>query len=61
VNGRNGISWDQRFAYDIWYVDNLSFGLDIKILFLTLVKVLKAEGISSGTTATMERFRGNSE
>jgi len=59
VNGRNTISWKQKFAYDIWYVDNISFWLDIKILFLTALKVLKAEGISSETSMTMEKFRGN--
>ncbi len=59
VNGRNTVLWPQRFAYDIWYVDHLSFGLDIKILFLTVLKVLKAEGISSETSVTMEKFNGN--
>lgn len=58
VNGRNTISWEQRFEYDLYYVDNLSFVLDIKILFMTLVKVFKREGISSGTSATMEEFKG---
>jgi undecaprenyl phosphate N,N'-diacetylbacillosamine 1-phosphate transferase len=60
VNGRNAISWQQKFAYDVWYVDHQSFGLDIKILFLTIAKVFKAEGISSATSATMEKFNGNS-
>ena len=59
VNGRNAISWPQKFAYDVWYVDHVSFWLDIKILFLTVVKVFKAEGISSATSVTMEKFRGN--
>lgn len=59
VNGRNAISWQQKFEYDVWYVDNLSFGLDIKILFLTIKKVFKREGISSDTSATMEAFKGN--
>jgi undecaprenyl phosphate N,N'-diacetylbacillosamine 1-phosphate transferase len=59
VNGRNAISWKQKFELDAWYVDHLSFWIDIKILLLTLVKVLKAEGISSETSATMEKFRGN--
>jgi undecaprenyl phosphate N,N'-diacetylbacillosamine 1-phosphate transferase len=58
VNGRNAISWEQKFAYDVWYVDHRSFGLDVKILFLTVAKVFKAEGISSGTSVTMEKFRG---
>ena len=59
VNGRNTISWQQKFEYDVWYVDNLSFRLDIKILFLTLLKVLRREGISQTGHATMEIFRGN--
>jgi lipopolysaccharide/colanic/teichoic acid biosynthesis glycosyltransferase len=59
VNGRNAISWEEKFAYDVWYVDHISFGLDIKILFLTVIKVFKAEGISSATSVTMEKFRGN--
>jgi len=59
VNGRNTLSWHQKFAYDTWYVDHISFALDIKILFLTVVKVLKAEGISSESSVTMEKFLGN--
>lgn len=59
VNGRNALGWPERFACDVWYVDNISFALDIKILFLTVVKVFKAEGVSSGTSVTMEKFRGN--
>jgi lipopolysaccharide/colanic/teichoic acid biosynthesis glycosyltransferase len=59
VNGRNTVSWPQKFAYDVWYVDHVSFWLDIKILFLTVMKVFKAEGISSTTSVTMERFHGN--
>ena len=59
VNGRNAISWGQKFAYDVWYVDNVSFMLDMKILFLTVLKVFKAEGISSADSVTMEKFRGN--
>ena len=61
VNGRNAISWQQKFALDVWYVDHQSFELDLKILFLTIVKVFKAEGISSATSVTMEKFRGNNE
>ena len=60
VNGRNAISWDQKFAYDVWYVENISFSLDIKILFLTAKKVVVREGISQEGAATMEAFRGNS-
>jgi undecaprenyl phosphate N,N'-diacetylbacillosamine 1-phosphate transferase len=59
VNGRNAISWSQKFSYDIWYTKNISFSLDIKILMLTILRVVKAEGISSETSATMERFTGN--
>lgn len=60
VNGRNTVLWPQRFAYDVWYVDHISFWLDLKILFLTVLKVLRAEGISSETSVTMEKFNGNS-
>jgi undecaprenyl phosphate N,N'-diacetylbacillosamine 1-phosphate transferase len=59
VNGRNTISWEEKFKYDLWYVDRISFLFDLKILFLTLFKVFKAEGINSATAATMEKFRGN--
>ncbi len=59
VNGRNAVAWEQRFAFDVWYVKNQSFALDIKILFMTVLKVFRAEGISSGTSATMERWTGN--
>lgn len=59
VNGRNAISWKQRFEYDVWYVNNVSFALDLKILLMTFRNVAKSEGISSGTSVTMEKFRGN--
>jgi lipopolysaccharide/colanic/teichoic acid biosynthesis glycosyltransferase len=59
VNGRNAISWQEKFAYDVWYVDNLSLSLDIKILLKTIEKVFKREGINSGTLVTMEEFKGN--
>ena len=59
VNGRNTISWQQKFEYDVWYVDNLSFILDLKILLLTIKKVFVRDGISSKTNATMEKFTGN--
>ena len=59
VNGRNAISWKQKFDYDVWYVDNISFGLDIKIFFLTIKKVFVREGISAEGQATMEPFKGN--
>lgn len=58
VNGRNAISWNEKFRYDVWYVDNISLMLDVKIIFMTIVKVFKSEGISAEGSATMERFRG---
>jgi lipopolysaccharide/colanic/teichoic acid biosynthesis glycosyltransferase len=58
VNGRNAISWQQKFAYDVYYVDNVSLMMDIKILFLTVKKVFVSEGINSATSATMEKFTG---
>ena len=58
VNGRNTISWEKKFEYDVWYVDNRSFSLDMKIVWMTVVKVFKREGISSATSATMEKFAG---
>ena len=59
VNGRNAISWDQKFEYDVWYVDHLSFLLDCKIVWRTIKKVIIREGISSDTSVTMEPFKGN--
>ncbi len=59
VNGRNAISWEEKFNLDIWYVDNLSFYLDLKILILTIKKVFFSEGISGAGSATMEKFKGN--
>ena len=59
VNGRNAISWEKKFEYDVWYVDNLSLTLDIKILYLTILKVLKSEGITQEGNVTMEAFRGH--
>jgi len=61
VNGRNGLSWEEKFKLDIWYVDNWSMLLDIKILFLTLIKVVKREGISAEGFATMPEFKGSKE
>lgn len=58
VNGRNTISWEQKFEYDVWYVDNISFLLDLRIAFMTVRNVVKSEGISSATSATMEKFTG---
>lgn len=60
VNGRNAITWEEKFDLDVWYVDNWSLWLDIRILFLTLVKVLKREGISADGWATMPEFTGSS-
>lgn len=59
VNGRNAISWQKKFEYDVWYVDNISAALDLRIILLTIRNVLKSEGISSETSATMEKFTGN--
>lgn len=59
VNGRNAISWYQKFAYDVWYVDHISFALDMKIFFMTIKKVFVREGISQDGQATMEVFKGN--
>lgn len=58
VNGRNAISWKEKFRYDLYYVENLSFGLDVKIFFTTILKVFKAEGISGRGVATSEKFNG---
>ena len=59
VNGRNAISWQQKFEYDVWYVENCTFVLDCKIVLLTLKKVFKSEGISARDSATIEEFKGN--
>ncbi|MFQ3576870.1 MAG: sugar transferase [Cytophagales bacterium] len=59
VNGRNSISWEDKFEADLFYVENLSFSLDLKIIWLTILKVFKREGISSKTSVTMEKFKGN--
>lgn len=59
VNGRNAISWEQKFALDVWYVQHQSFVLDLKILFLTVKKVFVSEGINTQGQATTERFKGN--
>lgn len=58
INGRNAISWDEKFALDVWYVDNQSLWLDLKIIGLTIRKVLKREGISAAGEATMPKFTG---
>lgn len=59
VNGRNAISWDKKFELDVWYVQNISFILDCKILFKTVLKVLKSDGINAVDAATIEPFNGN--
>jgi lipopolysaccharide/colanic/teichoic acid biosynthesis glycosyltransferase len=59
VNGRNALDWQKRFELDVWYVDHLSFWLDVRIVFKTIMKVLKSEGVNSATSATMEKFTGN--
>jgi lipopolysaccharide/colanic/teichoic acid biosynthesis glycosyltransferase len=59
VNGRNSISWQRKFELDVWYVDNQSLHLDIKIMLLTLVSVVRRDGISSDSYVTMEDFKGN--
>lgn len=59
VNGRNAISWEEKFELDVWYVENRSFWLDIKILFMTVLKVFKSEGISQDGQATMTKFEGS--
>jgi len=59
VNGRNAISWKKKFELDVFYVDHLSFWLDLKILLLTIQKVFVREGISADNSATMEKFKGN--
>lgn len=61
VNGRNAISWQEKFNLDVEYVDNYSFFMDIKILFMTVINVFKRDGISSETSATMEEFMGNDD
>lgn len=61
AHGRNAVSWDEKFKMDVWYVDHVSFKVDIGILFATIKSVLKHEGISSETSATMEEFMGNEE
>lgn len=59
VNGRNALSWDEKFKLDVWYVDNQSFLLDLKILFMTIKKVVVKEGISAEGNVTMSKFTGN--
>ncbi|MDA1476478.1 sugar transferase [Bacillus changyiensis] len=58
INGRNKVTWEEKFELDVWYVDHRSFFLDLKILFLTVVKVLKSDGISQDQHVTVEKFTG---
>ena len=60
VNGRNAISWEQKFIYDVWYVDNQSFLMDVKILLLTVKKVFNRDGINGKGEVTMSKFTGKS-
>ena len=59
INGRNSISWKQKFEYESWYVNNISFWTDFRIILLTVIKVFRAEGISGKGVATSEKFNGN--
>ena len=59
INGRNTLTWEQKFNYDVWYVDNISFTLDLSILLRTVRKIIVSEGINSETSATMDKFTGS--
>jgi undecaprenyl phosphate N,N'-diacetylbacillosamine 1-phosphate transferase len=59
VNGRNAISWEKKFEYDVWYVDHLSFATDVKIIFRTIAKVFRKEGVNANALVTMEKFTGS--
>jgi lipopolysaccharide/colanic/teichoic acid biosynthesis glycosyltransferase len=59
INGRNTITWEEKFELDCFYVDNISFKMDMKIVLMTIQKVLKRDGVSSGSSVTMEKFRGS--
>jgi len=59
INGRNNISWNEKFILDIWYVNNVSFMLDVKIFFITIIKVFRKEGISAKNNVTMSKFTGD--
>ncbi len=61
INGRNALSWQEKFAYDVWYVDNWSFALDLKILLQTVAKVLRSEDINNEASATMTEFLGTAQ
>ena len=59
VNGRNGITWDKKFSLDIWYIDNQTIWLDIKILLMTIKKIILRDSINQNKSVTMEKFKGN--
>ncbi|MDQ6981930.1 MAG: sugar transferase [Mariprofundus sp.] len=59
VNGRNAIGWEEKFDYDVWYVDHHSFLLDLKILWMTMLKVVRSDGVAQSGHVTMEKFRGS--
>jgi len=61
VNGRNALSWEEKFKLDVWYIDNQSFFLDLKVLFLTVKKVVVRDGINADGETTMPKFKGNSQ
>ena len=61
VNGRNSIAWKEKFELDVWYVDNRSFLLDLKIIIMTMKKIIQRDGINSKDHATMSKFKGNNE
>ena len=61
ANGRNALSWEEKFKLDVWYVEHISFATDVKTIWLTVKNVLRREGISSETAATMEEFKGTKE
>lgn len=58
INGRNAISWEEKFRYDVWYADHISASLDLRIVLMTIGKILKREGVNAGAQVTMDRFRG---
>ena len=61
INGRNSLSWEEKFNLDLWYVQNVRLSLDIKILFVTIIKVLRRDGISAYGEATMTKFKGSKD
>lgn len=61
INGRNNITWDEKFAFDIWYIDNLTFLLDLKVIIRTIIKVFKKEGIQYYNNTDTNKFTGNEE